>query len=83
MLRDENDFVELTGPAVFKDERKPAYLNPDGADRPLISPVPAATLDQARRYRLERLRKKMREWIAARCCSTIPSTSAMPSTRRT
>ncbi len=62
MLRDENDFVELTGPAVFKDERKPAYLNPDGADRPLISPVPAATLDQARRYRLERLRMKMREW---------------------
>lgn len=62
MLRDETDSVELSGSAVFKDERKQAYLNPDGADRPLISPVPAATLDRARRYRLERLRMKMREW---------------------
>ncbi|NKL04043.1 M24 family metallopeptidase [Rhizobium leguminosarum] len=62
MLREESDSAELTGSTVFKDARKQAYLNPEGADRPLISPVPAATLDRARRYRLERLRGKMREW---------------------
>ncbi|TBC99585.1 M24 family metallopeptidase [Rhizobium ruizarguesonis] len=62
MLREESDSAELTGSTVFKDERKQAYFNPEGADRPLISPVPAATLDLARRYRLERLRRKMREW---------------------
>ncbi|MGR9487189.1 M24 family metallopeptidase (plasmid) [Rhizobium leguminosarum] len=62
MLREESDSAELTGPTVFKDERKQAYLNPEGADRPLISPLPATTLDRARRYRLERLRAKMREW---------------------
>jgi len=47
---------------VFKDERKQAYLNPDGSDRPLISPIPASSLDRVRRYRLDRLREKMREW---------------------
>ncbi|ACS59072.1 peptidase M24 (plasmid) [Rhizobium leguminosarum bv. trifolii WSM1325] len=62
MLREESDSAELAGPAVFKDERKQAYLNPEGADRPLISPLPATTLDRARRYRLGRLRTKMREW---------------------
>ncbi|MBY5642073.1 M24 family metallopeptidase [Rhizobium leguminosarum] len=62
MLREESDSAELTGSTVFKDARKQAYLNPEGADRPLISPVPATTLDRARRYRLERLRGKMREW---------------------
>ncbi|NKJ71123.1 M24 family metallopeptidase [Rhizobium leguminosarum bv. viciae] len=62
MLREESDSAELTSSTVFKDERKQAYFNPEGADRPLISPVPAATLDLARRYRLERLRRKMREW---------------------
>ncbi|MGO6994783.1 M24 family metallopeptidase [Rhizobium leguminosarum] len=62
MLREESDSAELAGPAVFKDERKQAYLNPEGADRPLISPLPATTLDRARRNRLGRLRTKMREW---------------------
>ncbi|KQS88262.1 MULTISPECIES: M24 family metallopeptidase [unclassified Rhizobium] len=47
---------------VFKDDRKKAYLNPEGADRPLISPIPLSTLNAARLYRLERLRMKMREW---------------------
>jgi Xaa-Pro aminopeptidase len=47
---------------VFKDERKKAYLNPEGADRPLVSAIPASTLDHARRYRLGRLRQQMREW---------------------
>lgn len=50
---------------VFRDERKLAYLNPDGADRPLKSPVSPETLDRARRYRLERLRMKMAEWDCA------------------
>ncbi|MBY5717137.1 aminopeptidase P family protein [Rhizobium leguminosarum] len=62
MLREESDAAELTGSTVFKDARKQAYLNPEGADRPLISPVPTTTLDRARRSRLERLRGKMREW---------------------
>lgn len=55
----ENDNNEAT---VFKDERKKAYLNPKGIDRPLISPIPAAVLDAARKYRLERLRMKMRHY---------------------
>lgn len=50
------------GSTVFKDERKKAYLNPEGADRPLNSPLPSATLDRARRYRLGRLRATMQEW---------------------
>jgi len=43
----------------FKDARKAAYLNSDGADKPLISPLPNATLDAARAYRLSRLRGQM------------------------
>ncbi|MGY5811070.1 M24 family metallopeptidase [Rhizobium sp. LEGMi198b] len=46
---------------VFKDERKKAYLNPEGADRPLRSSIPAHVLDTARHYRLGRLRMKMEE----------------------
>lgn len=45
--------------AVFKDERKRSYLNPEGADRPLRSPIPADVVDRARRYRMERLRMAM------------------------
>jgi Xaa-Pro dipeptidase len=44
---------------AFKDARKATYLNSDGADRPLISPLPAAVLDRARKYRLERVRAQM------------------------
>ncbi|MBT3143337.1 Xaa-Pro peptidase family protein [Ruegeria litorea] len=43
----------------FKDDRKRAYLNADGADKPLISPVPGDVLDRARAYRLSRLRREM------------------------
>lgn len=57
-----SDSISDQGSSVFKDERKQAYLNPAGADRPLISPIPLQTLDTARRYRLNRLRSKMREW---------------------
>jgi Xaa-Pro aminopeptidase len=40
---------------IFKDARKKAYLNADGADKPLKSPIPHATLKAARAYRKQRL----------------------------
>ena len=43
----------------FKDARKLTYLNAEGADKPLKSPVPADVLDRARRYRLQRLRDQL------------------------
>jgi Xaa-Pro aminopeptidase len=49
----------------FKDDRKAAYLNSEGADRPLKSPVADAVLDRARRYRLGRLRDGMAQADAA------------------
>jgi len=48
--------TELT---VFKDERKRAFLNAEGADKPLKSPVPDSILDCARAYRLQRFRDEM------------------------
>jgi Xaa-Pro aminopeptidase len=42
-------------PEAFKDLRKRAYLNPEGADRPLKSPVPPEVLRKARAYRKRRL----------------------------
>lgn len=62
MLRSEDNSSASSTAPVFKDDRKQAYLNPDGADRPLISAIPSSTLDIARRYRLGRLRSKMKEW---------------------
>ncbi|WP_368040264.1 M24 family metallopeptidase [Ruegeria atlantica] len=44
---------------AFKDERKLTYLNSEGAEKPLKSPVPAVVLDKARDYRLQRLRQQM------------------------
>jgi Xaa-Pro aminopeptidase len=43
----------------FKDPRKQAYLNPEGADRPLVSPIPEEVLKRARRYRQDRLRAEL------------------------
>jgi Xaa-Pro dipeptidase len=43
----------------FKDDRKRAFLNAEGADKPLLSPVPQSTLDAARAYRLARYRAVM------------------------
>ncbi len=40
---------------AFKDLRKRAYLNPDGADKPLGSPVARSTLVKARGYQRQRL----------------------------
>jgi Xaa-Pro aminopeptidase len=40
---------------IFKDLRKKEYLNAEGADKPLKSPVAPATLQKARSYRKRRL----------------------------
>lgn len=50
--------TEATG-QLFKDERKLAYLNREGAHKPLKSPVPDDVLNAARDYRLGRLRQQM------------------------
>ena len=44
---------------IFKDDRKLTYLNSEGADKPLISPVADCVLDRARNYRLNRFRSQM------------------------
>jgi len=43
------------------DERKKTYLNQDGADKPLKSPIPKRTLIKARQYRLARIRQQLLE----------------------
>ncbi len=48
-------------PTAFRDERKRTFLNAEGSDKPLISPVAQATLDRARAYRIGRLRQKLVE----------------------
>ncbi|MEW2914786.1 Xaa-Pro peptidase family protein [Leisingera sp. JC11] len=49
----------MTEVAVFKDERKRTFLNAEGADKPLKSPLSQDVLDRARAYRLQRLRDEM------------------------
>lgn len=44
---------------AFRDDRKLIYLNSDGKDKPLKSPISDDVLDRARRYRLQRLRDQM------------------------
>ncbi len=44
---------------AFRDDRKLTYLNSEGADKPLISPVGPSVLDAARSYRLGRFRQQM------------------------
>ena len=39
----------------FSDERKKAYFNPAGKDKPLKSPIPHAVLERARAYRKQRM----------------------------
>ncbi|MGB3315274.1 MAG: Xaa-Pro peptidase family protein [Albidovulum sp.] len=46
----------MSDQSAFKDDRKLTYLNAEGADKPLISPVPDAVLARARAYRLGRMR---------------------------
>jgi Xaa-Pro aminopeptidase len=52
---------------VFKDPRKRAFLNSEGADRPLTSPIPHETLVAARAYRKQRLV----EQVQAHGCDAI------------
>ena len=52
---------------VFKDPRKLEYLNAEGADRPLRSPIPHSTLVAARAYR----KRRLVEQVAARGCTAI------------
>jgi Xaa-Pro aminopeptidase len=46
---------------VFKDLRKREYLNAEGADKPLKSPIPLATLKSARAYRKRRLVEQLQK----------------------
>jgi Xaa-Pro aminopeptidase len=46
---------------IFKDARKREYLNAEGADKPLKSPIPQSTLMKARGYRKRRLVDKLAE----------------------
>ncbi|CAN7505336.1 M24 family metallopeptidase [Rhizobium sp. LjRoot254] len=48
-------------PPVFKDERKRIFLNAEGADKPLKSPLPRDVVERARAYRLGRIRKGLVE----------------------
>jgi len=52
---------------VFKDPRKSEYLNAEGADRPLRSPIPHETLVAARGYR----KRRIVEQVAAHDCAAI------------
>jgi len=52
-------FAEFIGNDVFKDERKNVYFNPEGADRPLKSPIAQTVVAAARSYRMQRLRQKL------------------------
>ena len=47
--------------SIFKDERKRTFLNANGADKPLKSPLSLDVLERARDYRIGRLRKLLRE----------------------
>ncbi len=49
----------MTELSVFKDDRKRTFLNAEGADTPLKSPLSQDVLDRARAYRLRRLRDEM------------------------
>ncbi|MGH6873569.1 MAG: aminopeptidase P family N-terminal domain-containing protein, partial [Aestuariivirgaceae bacterium] len=46
---------------IFKDLRKKEYLNAEGADKPLRSPIAPATLKKARRYRKQRVVEQLRK----------------------
>ena len=52
---------------VFKDPRKAEYLNTEGTDRPLRSPIPHETLVAARAYR----KRRMVEQVVAHDCAAI------------
>ena len=54
----EDILVAHTADAIdtpFSDERKKAYFNPEGKDKPLKSPISDTVLQKARAYRKRRL----------------------------
>jgi len=51
--------MAVAAEATFIDARKQKYLNADGADRPMRSPLPPETLRRARAYRLARIRAQL------------------------
>ncbi len=53
--------ANMIAEGVFRDTRKRSFLNMEGVDRPLKSPVSHETLVRARGYRLSRLRKLLTE----------------------
>ena len=68
---------------VFKDPRKKEYLNAEGADKPLKSPIPLATLKKARGLpeaapRREAARARLRGDPALRSRSTSATRSMSP-----
>jgi Xaa-Pro dipeptidase len=44
---------------VFKDPRKAAYLNSEGADKPLRTPIAPETLKRVRSYRKQRIKDQL------------------------
>ena len=50
---------------MFLDQRKVSYLNSEGADRPLRSPVAHEVLVRARQYRLARMREQLQAFDCA------------------
>jgi hypothetical protein len=46
---------------AFKDDRKRSFLNAEGANKPLRSPLPPDVLARAMRYRLSRMRLLLRQ----------------------
>jgi Xaa-Pro dipeptidase len=59
---------EATKTAVHLDARKRSFLNAEGAERPLRSPIPHETLARARGYRLSRLRRQL---VANDCAAAL------------
>jgi hypothetical protein len=49
----------ITNNEIFLDQRKIAYLNSEGADQPLKSPIADEVLMKARQYRLARIREQL------------------------
>jgi Xaa-Pro aminopeptidase len=54
-----------TDNGIFFDQRKITYLNSEGADRPLRSPVAHEVLVRARQYRLARVRDQLQAFDCA------------------
>jgi Xaa-Pro dipeptidase len=47
--------------SVFKDPRKASYLNSEGADKPLRSPISFETLKRVRAYRKQRIKDQLKK----------------------